>query len=699
MTAAVPPVRVTAPDPPMQQLLMRFTGALNRRRAYASTHPMVLAAEDQLHESISGALAARPVLTIAVAKTELLIDGEPYVTRSSYARELATRLHRRGVGAITIQVGVPQLQLRETLAWLATDPTTDDEIANDRAPALSGIAVTRVAYDQLALGDAERAAEHSAAHLWRSLAQIARSDGEAGDEDLPRTGANDDVDPDRVLALVRAAADSPEIARRAALALMELASHGGIASPAGCARIGEHLQHALDTIGHAVFPAIICALGDQAAQHRFVSQMVDVLPIGAIGTWLQVAATAQQQTVSPPMLQLLARLGTLAAERNAAASDAVVRSAAQSIVQGWLWRDASVDHHLAALDRIALHERSQGGTQRVSAAHSTVTESSRLVQMALEIDLAGDDAAAAAATLVLNGAGSDVLRWTDEAGDTECASRLRSVATSEAAIHQLLLTEPVDRLQARALLERLAMSSAPTLIDVLERAEARGTRMIVRQRLSEFGAGIAPILIARLDQAPWYLVRNILTLLHEIAGAQTGSTAGMESLARLLDHPQVQVRTEAFRLLMFDVRAREAAIRRALRDDNERIVVLALQALTESQDAPTTLSPPIISQLMELVDSGRPSDTVRARMVRALALTTSDRVRDWLIALVVRKSRVLRRTTLAEPTLTAVAATQVLARVYSSDPVASPIIALARKEGVDRRWQPRESIGNAEPST
>ncbi len=54
MTVAIPPVRTTAPALPLQQLLMRFTGALNRRRAYAATHPMVVAAEDQLHESLCG---------------------------------------------------------------------------------------------------------------------------------------------------------------------------------------------------------------------------------------------------------------------------------------------------------------------------------------------------------------------------------------------------------------------------------------------------------------------------------------------------------------------------------------------------------------------------------------------------------------------------------------------------------------------
>ena len=213
MTVAIPRVRTTAPDPPLQQLLMRFTGALNRRRTYAATHPMVVAAEDQLHESLRGLLTQRPVLTIGVAKTELLIDGEPYVTRSSYARELASRLHRRGVGAITIQAGVPMPQLRETLAWLAREAPSDGDAAADLPPALSGIRVTPVAYDQLALGDAERTAEHAAGHLWRALAQIAGTNDDAdlaGGNGIRESGDDEvELDVDAMLTEMRARMSAP----------------------------------------------------------------------------------------------------------------------------------------------------------------------------------------------------------------------------------------------------------------------------------------------------------------------------------------------------------------------------------------------------------------------------------------------------------------------------------------------------------
>lgn len=697
MSVAIAPVQSTTPDPTLQQLLMRFTGALNRRRAYAATHPMVVAAEQQLYESVVLLHESRPVLTIGVMKTDLLIDGELYVTRSAYARELAMRLHRRGVGAITLQVGVPQQQLRELLGWLATEVASDSDAADDRAPVLSAISVTSVAYDQLRLGDVECAAAASGEQLWRALAQIAgAASTERGTADGDTTtshGGSGETDRDSALAILREAVSEPEIARRTAMAFMDLAAQGASAAPAGRTHIGQQLSDALDALGAEAFAPVIRALGEQSVRQRFVSQTVDVLPMASVATWLAVAAQAQDQPLSHDMLRLMSKLSHHAQSDASAGAEGVFRGAAQQLVKSWAPEDPNAEEHVALLDRIALHEHSRPDAASRVATHFSVIESSRLVQMALEIDVDGDDALAAAEALVAVGSGANMMEWIDRSGDTRTARRLVQIATSDAAIRQLLLTEPVDRLQARALLDRLDATAADTLIDVLEAAEARGTRMIVRQRLADFGAEIMPLLIARLDRAPWYLVRNILTVLHEIAEANGDTTAGLTSMATLLDHAQVQVRTEAFRLLLLNTRARDAAIRRALRDDNERMVVLALQALTDSPDGEIELSAPLITELMSMVDAGKQNDTVRARMVRTIAQTRSDTVRDWLIGHVVKRSRILRRVTLNEPTQTAVAALQVLQKEYGKDPAVEPLIELARKHGYDRRWLPREPVG------
>ena len=696
MTVAIAPQRVPPPDMAVQHMLMRFIGALNRRRAYAATHPMVQAAEEQFHEAASGLLATRPVITIGVAKTDLLIDGEPYVTRSSFARELSTRLHRRGAGAVTMQAGVSLLQVRETLAWLATEPTSDLAVSSDLPPVLSGISVTLAAYDQLTLGDTERAAEASGVQLWRTLAQLA-SDAQHKSAPVAGLAAGADrgtasaSERELIVQQLRSAVGNEDTARRTGFAFMDLAAQASVAPPQGRARIGEQLNTALRQLGASSFGSVIHALGERSVQHRFVSQVADVLPVAAVSSWLQIAAQSQEQQLSHHLLRILSKLSTYATASESVAAETVFRGAAQDLVRGWGLDDPNPDEHVALLDRIALHERAQHGkTQGTGTVRTIDIESSRLVQMALEIGNAGADALAAADALVSRGSGTELLGWIDTAAPSDASGVLKSIAISDAAIRQMLLTEPVDRLRARTLLDRLDASSAETLIDVLEAAEARGTRMIVRQRLSEFGADIAPILMARLDSAPWYLVRNILTLLHEIAEPSNGGAAGTETMASLLEHPQVQVRTEAFRVLLLDSRSRESAIRRALRDENERLVVLALQALTESCDTPTSLPREFVSQLMEMVDAAKQSDTVRARMVRALSAVEDESVRDWLISIVIRKSRILRRITLTDVSHTAVAAVHALQQTWSTDASALPVIALVRKEGHDRRWQVRD---------
>jgi HEAT repeat protein len=162
----------------------------------------------------------------------------------------------------------------------------------------------------------------------------------------------------------------------------------------------------------------------------------------------------------------------------------------------------------------------------------------------------------------------------------------------------------------------------------------------------------------------------------------------------------VQVRVEALRVLSrMDDTQRTAAFARALGDENERVVVLALQELTESSAERGQLPEPLVSQIMALVDGGKQSEPVRARAIRTLLFTRSDTVREWLINLVSRKSVLLRRMTLVEPTQPAVSALHVLTKVYAHDPAAAGVRVIAAKVAADPRWQVRDTGSTPERTT
>jgi hypothetical protein len=313
------------------------------------------------------------------------------------------------------------------------------------------------------------------------------------------------------------------------------------------------------------------------------------------------------------------------------------------------------------------------------------------------MDTVGEDTVAAVETLVAEGSGRTLMQWIHAAGPSEAASTLRRIATSDKAVRQLLLAEPVDRLEARALLEELDASSVDTLLDVLADAGTKGTRLLVRQRLAEFGNAIAPQLIARLGDGPWYVVRNVLSLLHDSAERGSDDAAAADTIFALLGHAQAQVRIEALRVLVrMDGARRIAALSRALRDESERVVLAALQDMADAKHDHDALGPALAAAIMALVDSGAHSEPVRGRAVRALACTRSDAVRDWLIGLVSRKTMILRRLTLVDPTQTAASALHVLTRVYADDPAAARVLAAAQRVSGEPRWQVRDAVNTME---
>lgn len=739
----------------IQQLLMQFTGTLNRRRAYAATHPMVREAEERLLAIVQGVLTTGEALSIGVARSELLINGTPYETTGSFARELAQRLHRRGVGAVLLEPTVTIEQLRAAMAWLASDP----ESVADTPPTHDGVRITTLEYDHLVLDEEARNTTTAVVSLWRTLADLAAHDVKprdpgghgrlggvepdshdagavfvgaiSGSDTVPahsrthsmRSVANgelhdalgpiaddrpdgdvDDIDTETVLAKLRISVGNPAVAHRAATALLKLATVGRHASPEVRDDIGRQLHRTLQRLGSSSFAPIIRSLADRAQRRTFVTQIVEVLPIGAVVDWLTAAATADEQQMSHQVLRLMAKMSTLTEERGDATTESYFRDAAHELVAGWALDDPNPAEHVELLDRIASFERTGysrdvGQQQALDDAGYALVESARLVQMALEIDVVGDDTTAAAEAMVVAGAGQQLMQYITSSPNNTTAQRLLHIATSEKAVRITLLSEPVDRLQARALLKLLDASSASTLVDVLEKASTRGTRMIVRQRLAEFGEVIKPLLVARLEHAPWFLIRNILTLLLEIAVARGGTASASDFMMQLLKHEQAQVRVEALRVLLHDAGYRDAALRCALHDDAERVVLLAVQSVAEAAEAGAHLPAAVVTQLMTIVNAGAHGDTVRARAVRALAKVQRDDVRDWMVTLVARRSRFLRRLTLAEPTQTAISALQVLRRVHGTHPDVLQLVARVTRTASDTRWLQKDTSVTMERST
>ncbi|MDZ7632143.1 MAG: hypothetical protein U5K74_12570 [Gemmatimonadaceae bacterium] len=592
---------------------------------------MVVRTEEEALAALDGVLSTRSTFSIGVAKHDLLLNGQPLAAASTISRELGARLHRRGVGALTLHAGVDLERLQALLAWLAQEPARRGlpDATSPEPPTITGIIIGRLAYDALMLGEADRLADASLEGLWQALAQIAADGtgrqygfGTARSSEVAAAAGDDEAafnvlqrEEEHVSDIaqsLQALVAQPEFARRTAVALMNLAAQGAQAPPELRARIGQRLHDVISRLGDSSFAPIIRGLGQRAEQQEFVLQVVDVLPVLAVSNWLQVAARATEQELSHHLLRLMTKLSQHAVQKREGLTDATFRNAAKELVEGWVLSDPNPDEHVRLLDRIALvHEGTVTSLgQQDGDRDGELTEAARVVQMALEIDVIGDDAMAAATAVVQSGNLPDLLQWLDATGATAGAIALREQIMSPEAVRRLLQQNPVDEPAARALLATIDIAMADTLLEALSAAESREARELILERLRSFGEPLRATLMARLDGASWFFARNLLGLLRDLIVGQKGNN-DIGSLLRFLDHENPMVRVEAVRMLLDLDAVRDAAIRRGLQDADERVVTTVLDFIDHFLHAPhegrrRSLSIGATGHLVRFVDAGNP---------------------------------------------------------------------------------------------
>jgi HEAT repeat protein len=138
----------------------------------------------------------------------------------------------------------------------------------------------------------------------------------------------------------------------------------------------------------------------------------------------------------------------------------------------------------------------------------------------------------------------------------------------------------IDLAALTRFLAQLGPSAAPTLCTVLGEIEEMKARRAICEALVISCRSHVGILLDRLSDPRWYVVRNILYILGRIAHQ------GVErALGDALTHTDVRVRKEAVRALGgIDSPASRAYLNSALRDSDKSIRILVAQELASRKD-------------------------------------------------------------------------------------------------------------------
>jgi hypothetical protein len=592
----------TALSRELRDFLIRFSIALHRFAMYPSDHPSLEPTVDQVIGLVSELLYTKSSLSLGVARTQLVIEGVATDPKNPVLLELAQRLHRHHLGAITFERGIGTAELYAFFQTVARDPDHSggpvglrpDFQQTMRWPHIS---VHPLNYERLRFLEGEaprdepddvRVARTRAAQLWLGLARAALASGAAEREAAESDDTYVDADPSVVAQAIDGRQRDGAYDQVIVGYMLQIADElkAGRGTESGALR--RRVSDLVSSLDRQTLARLLSMGGDAAQRRRFLLNASEGMAVEAIVELVQAAGQAGEQTVSHSLLRMLQKLAHHAersAGRRQKVADANVREQLRHLIEGWALRDPNPGAYGRALQRMSL----SAPTFVASAEAKFTTEPRRLVEMALELDTVGEPVERAVDALVERGDLPWLLEALRFAYAPSAVEKLRRRVARVDQVAAVLSDDPIDFALLDELVGVVGVGAADPLLDALAEADAASTRRALISRLSNLGPGIEPAILRRLDDPRWYVVRNLLGLLAELPALPEAFDAW-----QFLRHSDSRVRREAMRLLLREAGTRERAIVEGLRDGDPHIVRLALTAATD--DCPEAAIPLVVTR-------------------------------------------------------------------------------------------------------
>src|SRR5438094_713028 len=593
---------------------------------YPEGHPSLAPAAAGVTRRAALLLEDRATVSLGVPRNQLVIEGVATDPKHPVLRELAGRLHRHPLGAITFRRGVEEGEVADALRTLAIEAERTGQPLGlgDRArlAAWPHVQLHALTYERLELtdeaGPAPEEGDARAAQLWVGLARAALATAPEDTRPTPTEPA-----------VIAQAIDQHPKAEATGYDqvivgyLLQIAAELKTAGSTEAAALRRRTSRLIRTLKPETLQRLVEMGGDFAQRRQFVSDAADGMAVDAVLDILKAAAETSHATISHSLVRLLSKLA-VHAEAGAAPvrlqADAALREQVQQLLAGWTLPDPNPGAYGEALQRMA--RAAPAGTPRTD---HHATEPDRLVAMALEIGTMGPRLPAAIGRVVAEGRLAQLLDALEGgAADTAAAATVRAQIATAAAVQRIVTREPIDFKLLERLVPLVGTVAAPPLLDALATAESRGARRGLLAQLAKMGAEIAPVVVARLDDSRWYVTRNLLALLEELGPPPPGFSA-----APYMRHTDARVRWQAVKLQLKRPDQRDEALVAGLRDQDPRTLRLALSIAVALQGCPDAAVPFVVNRA---TDRALPGD-LRALAVRSLGYTRAPAALETLLHL------------------------------------------------------------------
>ena len=666
----------------LADFLIELSIALHKHSMYPEGHPSLEPAVVGVTRRAEHLFEGRSSLALGVARNQLVIEGVATDPRNPLLAELAGRLHRHHLGAVTFQRGVRVNEVVELLRTLAVDAERTGAPIGlgpaERLRAWEHVRLHPITYERLELlpdgeqspGDDKGARERGllGTQLWVGLARAALS-AEAGEGDAPPPSNEPAVIAKAIDEHPRSAAYDQVIVGYL-LQIADELKHAGGAEAAALRRRTSKLVGALQP---GTLRRLIEMGGDNAQRAKFAIDVTHGLAADAVLEIVRAMADATHKSVSDPLVRMLAKLAQHAEHgppEVRAQADQALREQVRDLLTGWTLEDPNPTEYGSALHRMTAATPSSAAPRN---PNSQPAEPLRVVQIAVETGVLGFAAWRAVERLVAEhhiGQLVDMLAESPEASGAAVRvdiAPLWTRVTSPDVVGQLASSEPPDFTTIDRVLPRLSAGAFEPLLDVLAASESRTTRRGLLDRLTrapnELGRVVAERLTANI---PWYVARNLLIVLDGLPALPEGFSTTM-----FVGHSDVRVRREAVKIALKIPAEREVALLGALCDPDPRMVRLGLTAALEQ------CPPSGVQFVIRVAQDTSMTSELRVLAIKVLGRAGSPAALGTLLQLVDGGTNWLGRPRLAARSLELLAALMALATGWSNDRRARMLLALA----------------------
>ena len=268
----------------------------------------------------------------------------------------------------------------------------------------------------------------------------------------------------------------------------------------------------LGTIKPETLRSLLAMGNDVGQRQKFVLDATQGMAVDAVIELVRAAADVSHQTISHSMLRLLSKLAVHAehdASDRRVDADAALRDNVRMLVGQWTLADPNPDAYRSVLEGM-----SKARPQLDSASAATFpVEDERLLQMALEIGVAGDSTWRAVETMVARRRLPALISMLEKGPRPRVVEQVWERLATPERIRALVEEPHPDWLALERLVARVGLGAAHALADALEEAEEPRRQGQIINLLAKLGDDVGALIARRMLQSTPAVQAQLLALL------------------------------------------------------------------------------------------------------------------------------------------------------------------------------------------